>query len=106
MWRRSRPTFGKYAEEVISRRQADGKSKATTGLYRRLMRLYLEERFGDVPLGQITVRQVNRRIQPDAACSVEHGPPTKGGNAVAPSRNGFVRPWDIYASRCVRAQAG
>lgn len=53
-------TFGEYAEEVIRRRQADGKIKSTTAeLYRKLIRLHLEETFGDVSLGNITVRQVN-----------------------------------------------
>ncbi|MDQ7993038.1 MAG: site-specific integrase [Propionicimonas sp.] len=52
--------FGEYAEEVITRRQADGKIKATTAaLYRKLIRLHLQEKFGKMPLGHITVRRVN-----------------------------------------------
>lgn len=54
-------TFGQYAEEVITRREADGRIKATTGaLYRRLVRLYLHDTFGNLPLGQITIRRVNK----------------------------------------------
>lgn len=53
-------TFGDYAEEVLRRRQADGKIKATTAaLYRKLIRLHLADEFGKVPLPAITARQVN-----------------------------------------------
>ena len=54
-------SFADYAEEVLRRRQADGKIKATTAsLYRRLIRLHLADEFGEMPLPAITVRQVNQ----------------------------------------------
>lgn len=51
--------FGEYAEEVIQRRLADGKIRATTAaLYRRYLRLYLGQ-FAKQPLSAITPRQVS-----------------------------------------------
>ncbi|HEX7396769.1 MAG TPA: hypothetical protein VF312_04420, partial [Propionibacteriaceae bacterium] len=50
--------FGAYAEEVIERRVADGKIRASTAaLYRKLIRLHLGE-FLKQPLSEIKTRQV------------------------------------------------
>ena len=51
--------FSEYAEEVISRRLANGRIRETTAaLHRRYLRLYLAE-FADRPLSAITPREVS-----------------------------------------------